>query len=208
MKTPQLFVQDDWKVRPNLTLNLGLRYQINHGWNEIHSNESSFDPTVNNPATNTPGAYWFATTHANGRSSMMANTYNTWQPRVGFSWARDPNTVLRGGFGLYSYTWSLDTYGENNTTYGMGAAISSAGGDNDSTNGIIPITKLDGTGTVFGTSTPLPYTQGFRHFSHRLQRPTRRLHPIPHAGPQDPAMERLRATLARHECCGRACLRG
>jgi hypothetical protein len=160
MKTPQLFVQDDWKVRPNLTLNLGLRYQINHGWNEIHNNESSFDPTVNNPATNTPGAYWFATTHANGRSSMMANTYNTWQPRVGFSWARDPKTVLRGGFGLYSYTWSLDTYGGNNTTYGMGAAISSAGGDNDSTNGIIPITKLDGTGTVFGTSTPLPYTQG------------------------------------------------
>jgi hypothetical protein len=160
MKTPQLFIQDDWKVRPNLTLNLGLRYQINHGWNEIHNNESSFDPTVNNPATNTPGAYWFATTHANGRSSMMANTYNTWQPRVGFSWARDPKTVFRGGFGLYSYTWSLDTYGGNNTTYGMGAAISSAGGDNDPTNGIIPITKLDGTGTVFGTSNPLPYTQG------------------------------------------------
>jgi hypothetical protein len=159
MKTPQLFVQDDWKVRPNLTLNLGLRYQINHGWNEIHNNESSFDPAVNNPATNTPGAYWFATTHANGRTSMMANTYNTWQPRVGFSWARDPKTVFRGGFGLYSYTWSLDTYGGNNTTYGMGAAISSAGGDNDPTNGIIPITKLDGTGTVFGTSNPLPYTQ-------------------------------------------------
>jgi Carboxypeptidase regulatory-like domain len=160
MKTPQLFVQDDWKVRPNLTLNLGLRYQINHGWNEIHNNESSFDPTVNNPATNTPGAYWFATTHANGRTSMMANTYNTWQPRLGFSWARDPKTVFRGGFGLYSYTWSLDTYGGNNTTYGMGAAISSAGGDNDPTNGITPITKLDGTGTVFGSTTPLPYTQG------------------------------------------------
>jgi hypothetical protein len=159
MKTPQLFVQDDWKVRPNLTLNLGLRYQINHGWNEIHNNESSFDPAVNNPASNTPGAYWFATTHANGRTSMMANTYNTWQPRVGFSWARDPKTVFRGGFGLYSYTWSLDTYGGNNTTYGMGAAISSAGGDNDPTNGVIPITKLDGTGTVFGTSNPLPYTQ-------------------------------------------------
>jgi hypothetical protein len=159
LKTPQVFVQDDWKVRPNLTLNLGLRYQIMHGWNEIHNNESSFDPTVNNPATNTPGAYWFGTTHANGRTSLQANTFNTWQPRVGFSWARDPKTVLRGGFGLYSYTWSLDTYGGNNTSYGMGAEISSSGNDSDQTNGITPITKLDGTGNVFGTTTPLPFTQ-------------------------------------------------
>ena len=159
MKTPQLFVQDDWKLRPNLTLNLGLRYQINHGWNEIHNNESSFDPTVNNPATGTLGAYWFGPTHANGRTSMMANTYNTWQPRVGFSWARDSKTVVRGGFGLYSYTWSLDTYGGNNTSYGMGAAISSSGSDSDQTNGITPITKLDGTGNVFGTANPLPYNQ-------------------------------------------------
>ena len=157
LKTPQMFVQDDWKVRPNLTLNLGLRYQINHGWNEVHNNESSFDPTIINPATNTPGAYWFATTHTNGRTALMANTYNTVQPRVGFAWAHDPKTTLRGGFGLYSYTWSLDTYGGNNTTYGMGAAISAAGGDSDQTNGITPITKLDGPGTVFGTNTPLPY---------------------------------------------------
>jgi Carboxypeptidase regulatory-like domain len=159
LKTPQVFVQDDWKVRPNLTLNLGLRYQINHGWNEIHDNESSFDPTVNNPATNTPGAYWFGTTHANGRTSLQANTFNTWQPRVGFSWARDPKTVLRGGFGLYSYTWSLDTYGGNNTSYGMGAEISSSGNVSDQTNGITPIVQLDGTGNVFGTSNPLPFIQ-------------------------------------------------
>jgi hypothetical protein len=158
MKTPQLFVQDDWKLRPNLTLNLGLRYQINHGWNEIHNNESSFDPNVLNPATNTDGAYWFGETHANGRTAMMANTYNTRQPLLGFSWARDPKTVLRGGFGLYSYTWSLDTYGGNNTSYGMGAAVSSSGSVTDQTNGVTPVTQLDGPGTIFGTATPLPYS--------------------------------------------------
>jgi hypothetical protein len=158
MKTPQMFVQDDWKLRPNLTLNLGLRYQINHGWNEIHNNESSFDPTIINPATNTLGAYWFGTTHANGRNAMMANTFNTVQPRVGFAWAYDPKTTVRGGFGVYSYTWSLDTYGGNNTSYGMGAEILSSGSDTDQTNGITPVTKLDGPGTVFGTSTPLPYS--------------------------------------------------
>jgi hypothetical protein len=159
MKTPQVFFQDDWKVRPNLTLNLGLRYQINHGWNEVHENMSSFDPTVLNPASNTLGAYWFGTTHANGRTSLQANTFNTWQPRVGLSWALDPKTVVRGGFGLYSYTWSLDTYGGNNTAFGMGAEISSSGNVSDQTNGITPITKLDGAGTIFGTSAALPYVQ-------------------------------------------------
>jgi hypothetical protein len=157
LKSPQVFVQDDWKLRPNLTVNLGLRYQINHGWNEVKNNESSFDPTVINPATNTPGAYWYATTHANGRTSLQANTFNTWQPRVGFAWAHDPKTTLRGGFGLYSYTWSLDTYGGNNTTYGMGSALAASGGFIDPSNGITPATQLDGTGNKFGTSTPLPY---------------------------------------------------
>lgn len=158
-KNPQLFVQDDWKVRENLTFNLGLRYQINHGWNEVHNNESSFDPTLVNPATNTPGAYWFGTTHANGRTALLADVYNTFQPRVGFSWQPHPNTTFRGGFGVYSYTWSLDTYGGNNTSYGMGAAISSSGSDSDQTNGITPVTTLGGAGNIFGTSTPLPYTQ-------------------------------------------------
>ena len=152
-KTPQVFVQDDWKIKPNLTVNLGLRYQINHGWNEVHNNLNTFDPTIINPANNTPGAYWFASTHTNGRTSLQANVFNTFLPRVGFSWQPHPSTTVRGGFGLYSYTWSLDTYGS-----GMGATFSDSGGISDQTNGILPITKFDGTGTNFQTGAPLPYT--------------------------------------------------
>jgi hypothetical protein len=161
-KTPQVFVQDDIKLRPNLTINLGLRYQINHGWTEVHNNESSFDPKVLNPATGTAGAYWFATTHANGRTALQENVFTTFQPRVGFSWQPHPNMTFRGGFGVYSYTWSLDTYGGNNTSYGMGAAISSAGSLADQTNGETPVTNLGGAGNIFGTATPLPYTQAIQ----------------------------------------------
>lgn len=168
-KSPQMFIQDDYKVRPNLTVNLGLRYQINHGWNEIHGNEASFDPTVVNPVTytvpgtnntitNPLGAYWFGTTGANGRKSLIANVYKTWMPRVGASWQPTSNMTVRGGIGLYAYNWSLDNYGGNNTSYGMGAALSKSGNDSDQTNGITPIVKLGGNGNVFGTSNPLPYT--------------------------------------------------
>ena len=166
LKSPQMFVQDDIKVRPNLTINLGLRYQINHGWNEVHGNIASFDPNVINPATNTPGAYWFASTHANGRTALEANVYNTFLPRVGFSWAMRPNMTVRGGFGLYAYNWSLDTYGT-----GMGASFGSSGNYTDPTNGIYPAAILAGNGNSILASSfyngppqdsgaPLPFTAG------------------------------------------------
>ncbi|MDR3725427.1 MAG: carboxypeptidase-like regulatory domain-containing protein [Terracidiphilus sp.] len=153
LKSPQVFVQDDYKVRPNLTVNLGIRYQINHGWNEVHGNEASFDPKVVNQATNTLGAYWYGNTHANGRESLQANVFSTVMPRVGFSWLPRPNTTIRGGFGLFSYNWSLDNYGN-----GMGSALPSSGSIADQTNGITPVTKLDGAGTIYGTATVLPYS--------------------------------------------------
>ena len=156
-KSPQMFIQDDWKVNPNLTLNLGLRYQINHGWNEIRGNVSTFDPTLINPATNTPGSYWFGSDRDN---ALMASVYNTFLPRVGFSWLVNSKTTLRGGFGLYSYNWSLDNYGGDNKTFGMGGEFSSSGNDTDQTNGITPVVKLGGDGDIYGTSTPLPYSKG------------------------------------------------
>ncbi|MHB1023518.1 MAG: outer membrane beta-barrel protein [Acidobacteriaceae bacterium] len=141
LKSPQMFIQDDYKIRPNLTLNLGLRYQINHGWNEVHNDIRTFDPTVVNPATGTNGAMWYAGTHANGRTSLQANVYNTILPRFGFSWQPKADTTIRGGFGVYSYNWSLDTYGS-----GMGDAIGASGSSADQTNGITPIVKLDSDG--------------------------------------------------------------
>jgi hypothetical protein len=153
LKSPQVFVQDDYKIRPNLTLNLGLRYQINHGWNETHGNEDSFDPTITNPATGTLGATWYGSTHANGRKSLQKDVYNTFLPRLGFSWLPRPNTTIRGGFGLYSYNWSLDNYGS-----GMGHPFGSSGSFVDQTNGITPVVKLDGTGTLYATGASLPYS--------------------------------------------------
>jgi hypothetical protein len=150
-KTPQMFVQDDYKIRPNLTVNIGMRYQINHGYNATRGNEASFDPTVLNPATNTLGAMWYGTTKANGRSQDLANTYKTFLPRFGLSWSVRPDTVVRGGFGLYSSIWSM-TYSS-----AQGNLFQSSGNVSDQTNGTLPLTRLDGPGTDLQTGTALPY---------------------------------------------------
>ena len=107
-KVPQFFVQDDIKVTPNLTVNIGLRYQITQGWHEVANRIGDFDPTLMNPATNTLGAMWFG--GQNGRSNLEATIYDTILPRIGFAWSPKSNWVVRGGFGLYNGPWSLDTY--------------------------------------------------------------------------------------------------
>ncbi len=74
LKTPQIFIQHDFKITPTLTLNLGLRYQIQHGWNEVKGNASVFDPTMTNPVTGTKGALWYEQTAANGRKASTSGS--------------------------------------------------------------------------------------------------------------------------------------
>ena len=161
LKSPQFFVQDDYKITPTLTLNLGIRYQMTRGWGEVHGNMDSFDPTVKN-TDGTMGAEWYGITHANGRKNLEADTNNTWLPRVGFSWLANPKTTLRGGFGIYAYNFSLDNYG-----HGMGAPFGSSGSLQDNTFGITPVVKLDGNGsqitpiTGVTSGTPLPFTSAY-----------------------------------------------
>ncbi len=102
-----LFLQDDWKLTKTLTLNLGLRYDLQLPRSEAHGNISTMDPTLPNPsAGDLPGAFLFYGKGVNGLGQPRAGSnrigkidYNGLQPRVGFAWA--PNfargTVLRGG---------------------------------------------------------------------------------------------------------------
>ncbi len=137
------FAQDDIKLRPNLTINLGLRWQGMTGWHEVKGNMLSFDPTVTNPADGSLGAIWYGTTKANGRDSLQAPNWSTFLPRVGFSYGHGPKTVVRGGIGLYGYTWSDDTYGP-----GMGNALEFNGSLSDTTNGTSPVALLGSNGST------------------------------------------------------------
>ena len=149
-KSPQVFVQDDIKLRPNLTVNLGVRYQIQDGWKEVHERLGGFDPTIFNTASNSLGAMWFAP--ANHRTQSQQNVYSAVLPRLGFAYSLLPDTVLRGGWGIYTTPWSVDQYGN-----AKGTGYKQSGNAQDTTNGAAPITLLSGPGVIFGTSTPLPY---------------------------------------------------
>ncbi len=120
-----------------------MRWQGHTGWSEVKGNETVFDPTVINPANNSLGAIWYGMTKANGRGQLIAPNWNVWLPRAGFSYQPMNNTVIRGGFGIYASTLSIDTYGG-----GMGGAFGSSGGVSDLTNGICPVAQIDSDGST------------------------------------------------------------
>ena len=78
-----LFVQDDWRVTPKLTLNLGLRYDL----------QDLADPSVHNPSTALAALGLDTTT--------PVRDANNFAPRFGFSYGFDDKTVIRGGYGIF-----------------------------------------------------------------------------------------------------------
>jgi hypothetical protein len=100
-----LYAQDDWHVRPNLTLNLGLRWEYGAPYSELHNNISNFDPGSQTVLTVTPGAvagngitpYSGSGTYGH---TLVNPDYGDFGPRLGFAYSVNPTTAVRGGFGI------------------------------------------------------------------------------------------------------------
>jgi hypothetical protein len=95
------YVQDEWKFRPNLTLNLGVRYTFYNIFHEVHGKANPFDFV-------TCGPQGFCGV---GASFGKPNTLDV-DPRISFTWAPSVlgrgKTVIRSGFGLYHGDGQLD----------------------------------------------------------------------------------------------------
>ena len=112
------FVQDDWKVTPKLTANIGFRYEIPTPVTEAHGQQSFIDPTLANPgAGGRPGAYVFLGngTGRLGTNSAQNTFHSSYGPRVGFAYQVSPNTVVRAGYGIYYQNLKIGGFGENDS---------------------------------------------------------------------------------------------
>ena len=131
-----VFAQDDWRVNPNLTVFLGLRYELTGMWHEksdMLANWTIADgghhvvPTAEVATHLPPGLQDLGRTliaSQSGYPDTLVNAdKNNFSPRVGFAWRLGGNdrTVLRGGFGLFHPTVAVqglrDNMGTNEFRY-------------------------------------------------------------------------------------------
>jgi carboxypeptidase family protein/TonB-dependent receptor-like protein len=154
------YVQDNWKVNPRLTLNLGLRYDVNTPRTERYNRMNWFNPDAVSPINGGTITYPDPVTgntvtrpllggEVFASPSERTNWVTDWkdiQPRVGFSFQFDPKTVIRGGYGIY---YSQTRSGANGLlSYG-------SQGFNQYSN-LVPTYQNDGATPYLHLSNPFP----------------------------------------------------
>ncbi|MDQ4119987.1 MAG: TonB-dependent receptor [Acidobacteriota bacterium] len=150
------FVQDDWRVSPRLTFNLGLRYDLETGVRESEGRiVTGFDTTAESPLRaaalanfnanvpasvpvtafqNLSGGLRFATGAGDANQSTDKNNF---QPRIGVSYSLDDNTIIRGGFGIFTSAFQIQPINQS------GFTASTAFTSNTTNNGLTFLTNLN-----------------------------------------------------------------
>jgi len=121
-----VFVQDDFKVSPRLTINVGVRYDISGPPTERHNWFSTFDPYLINSQTGLPGGLRYAGVTA----SRLFVRYdgNNFAPRFGFAYSLNDKTVVRGGIGvIFNPVESADIHQVTNNALGFSSQTTFSG---------------------------------------------------------------------------------
>jgi hypothetical protein len=103
---PSIYVQDNWRVTPKLTVNAGLRDDLVTPWRERANRLAGFDPSNGGNLVPVGTPPFPGNTITDGR-------YTNWGPRLGFAYSPDSKTVFRGAFGIfYSFEYNTSNQSE------------------------------------------------------------------------------------------------
>jgi hypothetical protein len=184
------YLQDDWKVTRKLTLNLGLRWEVQRPVTDRYNRLTRFDYNAVNPISTAVGSTYngelvFATP---GNRGQYDTDYKHFAPRFGFAYQVMPKLVMRGGYGIFfpsQYLGSPQITGYSSATpyvASLNGGISPCPGcslSNAFPNGPVPIVgnSLDGlTNVGFSTNAvnPARKTYYFQQWMYGFQyAPTR-----------------------------------
>ncbi|MBZ2179515.1 MAG: TonB-dependent receptor [Acidobacteria bacterium] len=138
------YLQDEWKLRQNVTLTLGLRYSLELPRTEANNQYVYLDLDTVSPlegkvpgVSGLRGGVGFVGT--DGRRTQVADRTN-WDPRIGLAWEVNARTVLRSGFGVFTSSIAPNT----DASLGFQQTTSSL------------VAEADGVTPLYNLSNPLP----------------------------------------------------
>lgn len=144
-----LYIGDNWKIRTNLTLNLGLRYELQGPWSERYDKMTYFDPKATNTSatgcggtagSTCVGELFLVKTGVNGGRNNLPLSKDQFMPRLGFAYSVNPKTVVRGGYGIF-YIPNYVSFGTNPYVDPVSSATSNFFASNDK--GLTPSATLN-----------------------------------------------------------------
>lgn len=154
-----LYFNDTFRMTPKLTLNLGLRYELQGTWSERYNRLSYWDPRATN-ATVTgcggvvgspcPGDVFLVGTGINKSDNNVPLDKKAFSPRLGFAYGLDQKTVIRGGYGIF-FIPNYVSFGLNpdNDVINLASTPFTATKDQYNT----PFSTLDGTSCTLAGNT-------------------------------------------------------
>src|SRR5580692_4758791 len=151
------FVDDTWHIKPKLTINLGLRYELQGTWSDAYGRLSYWDPTANNGTvtgcsgigSTCPGDAFLVGTGRNSGNNNIPMDKKAFSPRLGFAYALDQKTVIRAGYGIF-YIPNFVSFGLNPDNDFVNLASTPLHATNDSF--ITPNAMMDGDFCSFGAA--------------------------------------------------------